>query len=218
MTEHMTGLQKAFLMEQFGLIPCHKIEKAKADEWLLRPELLVQTMIEVLNRGVPKPDPILRLLYPDEIITLAVCNGKRTIWKSPKTFPVHRDPDFKNWDLNKPDAATEETQVSVYELVKDATLKVMFKSLNPNLDALCLTQDQVIDFCEKNVDKLRKQGYAMFFLIKKDDSSLPEEDRFFVAYVRVFSDGLFVDVCRLEYAYVWRSSSARRLVVPQLKL
>jgi hypothetical protein len=36
--------------------------------------------------------------------------------------------------------------------------------------------------------------------------------------VRVYSDGLFVDVHRFEYAYVWFGGDAHRLVVPQLSL
>ena len=160
---------------------------------------------------------ILRRLYADQVITIGTCDGKRTIWQSPETFESYRDPNFENWDLDKSGVATEETQVSVHEMTKDAKFEDMFDSLNKNRDALCLTQHQIIVFCEKHADKLHKDGEATFFLFKKDDPSLEDKGRFFfVADVRVYTDGLHVNVDRFEDGHVWDAEGLLRLVVRQL--
>ena len=168
---------------------------------------------EEILKSIPVQNEYLKQV---DTVTLYSCNGSKFIANAKDVFKSYIDSDFKNFDLDKSGAATNETQVSVYEmakskrLTKDATLVQMFTSLNSDLNTLCLSQSQIIDFCEKNADKLHQEDVT-FFLFK-------ENNEFFVALVHVHSDGLSVFVHRLEYGDMWLSSGALRLVVPQLKL
>ena len=140
---------------------------------------------------------------------LDALDGKETLATAKEVFPSGIDGDFKNWDTNKPGIATKEQAVDVHELVKDGTFAQMFGSLGTDLDKLYLTQAQIKNFCKKHPNWLRKDGYATFFLFKV-------EDQFFVADVRVVSDGLFVSVDRFEDGRVWGAGRSHRMVVPQL--
>ena len=174
---------------------------------------LMKKVCEACGQDVPVQNEYLKQV---DTVTLYSCNGSKFIANAKDVFKSYIDSDFKNFDLDKSGAATNETQVSVYEmakskrLTKDATLVQMFTSLNSDLNTLCLSQSQIIDFCEKNADKLHQEDVT-FFLFK-------ENNEFFVALVHVHSDGLSVFVHRLEYGDMWLSSGALRLVVPQLKL
>lgn len=162
--------------------------------------------------GLPeqKADPILRHLFEDETITIAICDSLRFIGNQDKVFKCYISPDFKGWDLNKPGTSTEATDVSVHEVTKDATFAQMFGSLGvQDLSKLCLSQDQIVEFCKNHPERLRSEGYATFFLFR-------ENENFFVADVYVNSDGLGVVVYRFECDRVWNGERCRRLVVPQL--
>ena len=159
--------------------------------------------------GNKEEDKILSLISVSETLILEDLDGKATIANAKNTFKSYLDSNFKNWRLNNKGNATKETPIQVYEMVKDATFSQMFNSLSSDLDSLCLTQNQIIRFCEKYPSHLRQDGYATFFLFK-------ESGEYFVASVNVSSDGLFVLVNRFEFAYVWSAEFRHRLVVPQL--
>ena len=154
-------------------------------------------------------DAILSLLSIFETLVLEDLDGKATIANAKNTFKSYLDSNFKNWRLNNKGNATKETPIQVYEMVKDATFSQMFNSLSSDLDSLCLTQNQIIRFCEKYPSHLRQDGYATFFLFK-------ESGEYFVASVFVRSGGLRVFVSRFESADVWDAEGRHRLVVPQL--
>jgi len=132
-----------------------------------------------------KEDPILKLLSVGENLKLDACNGKQTIYDSKGVFSW-KDYDFKNWEVNTSGSATPEIPIGVYEMIRDATFAQMFGSLNSNLNKLCLTQSQILNFIAKHKNWLRSGGYGTFFLFKANGN-------FFVAFVGVFSDGLNVD-------------------------
>ncbi len=164
---------------------------------------------EALMGKQPEMVLYLKLLSGAETLMLDALDGKETLATAKEVFPSGIDGDFKNWGTNKAGIATKETSVDVHELVKDGTFAQMFGSLGTDLDKLCLTQAQIKNFCKKHPNWLRKDGYATFFLFKV-------EDQFFVADVRVNSDGLYVYVLRFEDAYVWIAERSHRMVVPQL--
>lgn len=161
---------------------------------------------EEILKSIPVQNEYLKQI---DTTILNKCSGKRIISKAKSSFPSWIDSDFENYGLEHTSKATEKTDVSVYEMVKDATFVQMFGSLNPDLDKLCLTQDQIIEFCKEHRSRLRTDGYATFFLFKQDD-------QFCVAGVGVCADGLSVDVRRFGYGPVWAAVCASRVVVPQL--
>ncbi len=158
-----------------------------------------------------KKSNLLSLLYENEKIVLLALSGNRTIYGSKEVFPSYVDEDFKNWDLNKKSKSTPETEVKIYEMAKDATFKDIFTSLSDDLDSLCLTQDQIIDFCVKYPERLRQDGHGTFFLFKK--RRLFRRDKFFVVFVIVGSGGLGVRVRRFGGAGVWSAGCRHRVVV-----
>lgn len=95
-----------------------------------------------------KEDPILCRLFENETITIAPCGGSRFIGTQDAVFKGFVSPDFKGSGLNKPSSPTDATTVSVHEMIKDATIAKMFGSLGaPDLNQLCLSQDQIVEFC-----------------------------------------------------------------------
>lgn len=151
----------------------------------------------------------LRLISDNSEINLEATDGSKFIYNSESTFKSYISSDFKSYGLAKKGVATKKTSVSVYELVKVGTGKQIFESFNANLDKLVLTQNQIIDFCEKYPTWLRQNGYAILFLTK-------DGNNYFVVYVYVYSDGLSVRVHHFEDGHVWDARYQRRVVVPQL--
>ncbi len=140
---------------------------------------------------------------------LDALDGKETLANAEEVFPSGIDVNFKNYGTNKPGVATKETPVDLYELVRSGIFAEMFGSLGTDLGKLCLTQAQIKNFCKKNTDWLRKNGYPTFFLFKA-------EDQFFVAQVCVTrSDGLGILAHHFKHG-IWRAEYSYRLVVPRL--
>jgi len=175
------------------------------------PELIAKALQDIVegrfhNTAVNK---ILRLISSEEHLTINAVDGKQTIAKAKDVFKSYIDDDFKNWGTDEKSSATEETAVNVYEMISDANFSQMFNSLSTDLDKMCLTQSQIINFCVKHPSWLRQNGNATFFLFKVSGE-------YFVARVRVGLDGLDVYVSRFEDDRVWGSLSAHRIVTPQL--
>ena len=157
-----------------------------------------------------KKSEILKRLYSDEVITIYAVDGSKTIFNSEDVFKSWIDSAFKDWGLNKPDQKTPEIKTQVYEMAKDADYSQIFGLLNDDLDKLCLTQHQIVEFCVNNQKYLRGDGWGNFFLFKVDG-------KYYVACVAVSPDGLCVDVYRFEDNFVWYAEFAFRVVVPQLE-
>jgi len=145
-----------------------------------------------------------------DAITIPKTTGENYIAKADDTFQSYIDSDFKNWKLDKVSEARPETKLGVYELVKNGIYNDIFTSMSGYLDALCLTQHQIIEFCKAHEDLLSKDCATMFLF--------KENDKFFVANVYLISDGLYVRVYELANDYVWRAEHRFRVVLPQLTL
>jgi hypothetical protein len=154
----------------------------------------------------------LKLISDAETLELGPTDGKRTIAKAKEVFTWGIDGDFRNWGCDVKADPTKAVNVHVHEMIKDGTFDQIFGGLSDNLDELCLTQDQIIQFCEKHKKWLRTDGYATFFLFKVNGE-------FFVAHVYVPSAGaLHAYVYWFSDGYVWYATYRRRVVVPQLAL
>lgn len=176
---------------------------------------------DFLERKIEKKiNGILRLISGAEVLTLKASNGSRLIYQSASTFKSNLDVGFVDWGLNKEGIATPETKIQMHEIVANGNFMAIFKSLPGNWNQKWLSQNQIIDFCEQLPDWLQSNGYATFFLCKinelqKVDEKNPQKN-LVVVDVRVYADGLGVYVIRLERDRVWRASTLRRVVTPQL--
>jgi hypothetical protein len=155
------------------------------------------------------PSPTLKLISGGEKIMIEALDGKATIADSVDVFKSHVDPDFVNWKLNTSGPATSKTLLDVYEMIVDANSAQIFTSLNSDLDKLVLTQAQIIRFCAKHPTWLCQKEHVTLFLIEINRE-------YFVVYVHVRFDGLFVRVSRFGHDGVWRAEGLHRVVVPQL--
>jgi hypothetical protein len=182
-------------------------------ENILTSSQFLQELKSVYNNYVTgdnkkKENQNLKLISQGKELTINAVDGKETLYEAKEVFKSGIDSDLKGWGLNKKGSATPETPVEVHEMIKDATFSKIFSSFGTDLNKLCLTQAQIKNFCIKYPTWLRQDGYGTFFLFK-------ENEQYFVADVYVNSDGLFVDVRRLEFDDVWYADYLHRIVVPQ---
>lgn len=75
---------------------------------------------------------------------------------------------------------TKRALIEVYELKREASLRQIFESLSSDVNTLCLTQAQIINFAKEHRGWLRSDGYATYFLFKS-------KSKFFIADVADFS-------------------------------
>jgi len=177
-------------------------DKVVASVTLTVTQLLVDLAENLVGR--------LKLISGSKEIILKPTNGREMIGRAKSIFRGYIDSDFENYGCNVEGKPTTETPVQVYEMIKDGNFAQIFGGFGENLDRLCLSQEQIIDFITYNRDWLRTEGYGTFFLFKVGDE-------FFVAFVYVDSDGhLNVNVGRLSYDYVWYAECRHRFVIPQL--
>jgi hypothetical protein len=151
-----------------------------------------------------------KLISGAETITLNPTDGKETLTKARDLFKGWLDFELlKDWGADAPDSATEATSVAVHELIKDGTFEEIFGSLAEDLDTLCLTPAQIIEFVENHKQWLRTGGYATAFLFKASNDFLV----FRVYQSRGLLEGR---VSRLSWDGVQNNSTHERFVVPQL--
>lgn len=135
--------------------------------------------------------------------------SNETIARADDVFSwIHSD--FENYGTDKKSPKTEKTKVAVLDQEKDGTFKGIFTSISSDLDSLCLTQAQIIEFVKTHKAELNQNWYN-FFLFKVGEE-------FFVAGVFVRSDGFRASALRFSLDLVWDADFRPRVVVPQLAL
>ncbi len=153
-----------------------------------------------------------KLISGAETLELDETDGKATIAKAKDTFPGYIDGDFKGWGCDAKSEPTQKTQVTVHEMIKDGTFAQIWKDMSDDLNSLCLTQSQIIQFVQKHRKWLRTDGYGTFFLFKVGEEV-------FVASVGFVDGGrLLVGAGRFSGGGVWFAGYGLRVVVPQLAL
>lgn len=115
------------------------------------------------------------------------------------------DSDFKNWDTDVKDKDTKASNLSTYELTENGTFKDIYSKLSSNLDSLCLTQGQIIEFIKGDIDKTK--WYFFLFKVNSD---------FFVARSYWRDGDLYARVDRFSFDFVWYAEFRHVFVVPQL--
>ncbi len=99
-----------------------------------------------------------------------------------------------------------------FKQVKDGDFEDSFLSINRNKEKVVMTKREIIDYCDKHKDKLRKDVYSTFFVYEEDG-------KFFVARVRFDDSGhLRLHVYAFDDSYVWGAEYALHLVVPATAL
>lgn len=143
-------------------------------------------------------------------LTLKASDGKRTIAQADKSFSFF-DMSFKNPDIDVPGEAKPETDIFVHELAEDSTFAQMFGFLSEDLDSLCFSQDQILDFVETHPVWIRSDNCASFtfFLFKAGGE-------FLVVGVAPYKLGGRQVVCHgFSRDWVWLAKYRSFVVVPQ---
>lgn len=169
---------------------------------------------EELKKFLRKEATLVKVLYTRlvsgaEILILEPTDGTAIVANADDIFNAGIDGDFWQWECNVPGPTTLQQIVTVHEMVRNATYAQIFAGLAGNLDSLCLTQAQIIQFVLKHRKWLRTEGYPTLFLSKVG----PE---YFVVRVYVYSDSkLSVSLCRFSGGVVWDAAYRPRVVIPQ---
>jgi len=154
-----------------------------------------------------------KLISGAETIELDETDGGATIAKADMVFKggiYHYGCSEK--DTNVPSQSTKKAKATVHEMIRDGTFAQIWNGMSDDLNSLCLTQPQIIQFVQKHRKWLRTDGYGTFFLFKVGEE-------FFVARVYFDVGGqLRVSVLGLSYGDVWYAGGRPRIVVPQLVL
>jgi hypothetical protein len=121
------------------------------------------------NFGIEgEKSPILKLISTDEKLVIKALDGMATIIYSQKTtFRTGVDFNFGSQDINRVSNPTGETLVNAYGLIRNAKFSEIYDSLSENLDKICFTQSQIIDFCQNYSRHLVRSEHGNFFLSKK---------------------------------------------------
>lgn len=149
-----------------------------------------------------------RLKQLSKTIIAIKSSTPRFIVDATEVFTGYLDSDFKNWKTDADPDASDETPWHNTLEVKELEKYMTFDQIFSKPDDMCLSQEQIIDFCKNHKNELAKDLY-MFFLFKIDTE-------FFVARVHVGSDGrLYTHVFRFDYDFVWDAEDRHSFVIPQ---
>lgn len=160
-----------------------------------------------MNTNTKLENVAFKRLFAKQVIILGENGGSRTIASSKDVFNSWLSPRFKGLGLDKPQKATIATELTIYELAEGE-----FGSFFINLckdssrpQEVCLTQSQIVDFCDRLKKKL--DPYRVSSFIFKENGS------YYVSLVRVRKGRLlvFVDIFKLDYI-----GRVNRLIVPKL--
>jgi hypothetical protein len=151
----------------------------------------------------------LGLISGAESVVLNATDGSETINNAEGTFTAFLDSDFRGWGCEVKSNPTDRMEVEVYEMFREGDFSRIFRGFNNDLDRLCLTQSQIIQFVKDLSKWLNTDCQATFFLFKVGNE-------FLVARVYLHSNGhLEAYVHRLSHGLVWGSDKHCRVVVPK---
>jgi hypothetical protein len=192
-----------------------QIDEATADGWEKNQGTLNEVLAGCLLPPAsttptepPKSVPnILRLISKGKIL-LDATDGTELLANAKDVFTGWLDGDFVGYGTNVPGSPVPAVEASVYEMVDDGDYKEVFESFNTaDLDKLCFSQGQIIQFPQKYPKWLHPDGNATFLLFKVGE-------KLFVARVDRFERKLWAEVHRFSDDLVWYAADRLRVVVP----
>ena len=158
-----------------------------------------------------KTDACLKLVSGRETLTIPACTGDRTLRGIKGTLNSCNGSVFGCYQPESNSTATNKISVEVYELTKSVTLARMFTSLSFNLDALSLTENQIVIFMEKYLNWLQFDVMTTLFLFKNGGN-------FFVAnvYTSTVGSRIMIDLYPLDTCIRFEDYPRRRVVVAKI--
>lgn len=142
-----------------------------------------------------------------ESVLLSPTKGDVTIFESKDIFNGFTDPDLENLSININTSDTGETEVGIYEMKSPGTHKSLFASIG-DPSQLCLTESQIVKFCEVYSHALHPKGLTTAFLWKGVSSPS-------VVSVRIVEGKIRTLLSQFDSTVVISSVNGPRLVVKQ---
>ncbi len=157
----------------------------------------------MLLKNIQTETEFLKLISGETELLLEALSAKniaddRTVFKSGQNA-------FKMWNVDS--TRSKPTAVSVFETTQEATASQLFKSFNCDLDALCLTQHQIMRFSQKFPDWIVYDNATLFLI-----QGCKDEEYFVVHIVKYDTNEMCVCLSRFNASDVWNVKT--RLVVP----
>ena len=150
----------------------------------------------------------LEIVNSEKPLVIRALDGTEIISNNKELFSTWVDPNFKRWKLEGERRETKEIEVASYRPVKNFVFEELFSSLTDDLDELCLTSSQIVEFCKNYFDH---KNYSTFFLMKGTTG------KYFVVSVDSYEKGLQLFVYRF-FNNNKRSFKHRfRFILPKLK-
>lgn len=162
---------------------------------------------------IKKTGACLKLVSGREILTIPACSGDRMLREIKGTLNSCNGSVFDCYQPEGNSRATNEISVEVYELTESVTLARMFTSLSFNLEALSLTENQIVIFTEKYLNWLQFDVMTTLFLFKNGSN-------FFVANVYTATSGsrIKIDLYPLDTCIRFNDYPRRRVVVAKISI
>lgn len=159
--------------------------------------------------NVTKNLVIVGRLFKSKKLVLPATDGAELLGKLNDVFD-YIDSNFQKYGCKVQSQPTKETEVQVYEMVKDGSFAEIFSWFEADLNHLCLMPAQIKIFVQNHREVLYADGRATLFLFKVGGE-------FFVAFVSLYSGGAIeVRANHFSNDYVWGAEGRHRIVVPQL--
>ena len=184
----------------------------------------VQTFVDqTVTEMIENLSGCVKLISGDETLTIGPTTGKRTLIQAEDLCRFTDSDGFSmRGKLVEPDGLdqvakpTKATNVVVCEIAKDGSI---FSGLSDNCDALCLTQDQIIEFVQKHRKWLHTEPKRRTLFVAKKPSRYKEFYIISFCYHCGLKDLPFARYSCVEYGHGRSSySDHSRVVIPQLAL
>lgn len=145
-------------------------------------------------------------LISEEKVIIPPTDGREFIASSKDVFTGNIDDRLKAPSADQVFTPTKETKCDVYMMIKERKIEEVFRSFSRNLDSLCFTQSQIVEFARLHWKWIRTNGFALCMLFKMDD-------KYLVAVLFAFSDWkVSINAVDLSIDEAWESDN--RVVVP----
>jgi hypothetical protein len=158
----------------------------------------------------------LELISGTHALSIKPLSGKRLIFEAKSTFS--QIDNFSDWNSEESMVPSSEKFVEVYRIIENTRLKDIIRALPGTLADICLTQDQIIEFCEQHILWLGRTRFATIFLCKEKEQEVIEGHRVKqkIFIVKVYRRGMNLKVFAYTHAnsQIFGADYENLLVVP----
>lgn len=180
---------------------------------------LLKLAFQRITEGKFYDNKIVKDISPEFLLEIDKLSGKQLIEHANYVFSSYISNDFSRSSNHRAlIKQTPVTPVRVYEQINDATLPQMFTSFSSDLSRIILTENQVINFCDKNFNWLAGgDSNATYFLLEDF------YEQYYVAEVDFFSttsciNGLRIIKKPFGFSRIKRGYRKHRIIIPCLEL